>query len=226
MPTITYSKSGTKATSQVKLDPLLFGVKDINTRLLAQAYDAYLANGRINLAKTKTRGLISGGGKKPHPQKGTGRARSGSTRNPLWRSGGTIFGPTGIENYSHKMNVKAKRVAVIHALSALNARNTSAIKIIEELTLKTAKTKELESLLAKLGAMDGFTLIVCDTLSDNLKLASRNLSNVTVCAATYLNVVKLLDADTLLISKPALQEITSWLKPVSVKKSTKLEAKL
>ncbi len=224
MSTLTYSKSGAKASTQVKLNPSLFGVKDINTRLLAQVYVAYLANGRTNLAKTKTRGLISGGGRKPHPQKGTGRARSGSSRNPLWRGGGTVFGPTGLENYSHKTNVKSKRVAVIHALSALNARNGNTIKIIEELSIKTSKTKELKSLLTKLDAMDGYTLIVCDNLSDNLKLASRNLSNVNVCAATYLNVAKLLDSDTLVITKSALQKITFWLMPKSAKEPLKAEA--
>src|SRR6267378_3250149 len=102
----TYTKSGNKATTAAKLDKDVFGVVPTNHELLKQAYVAYLANIRENLAVTKTRGLVSGGGKKPWKQKGTGRARFGSTRNPIWRGGGIVFGPTGNENYSKSLNIK------------------------------------------------------------------------------------------------------------------------
>src|SRR5215813_5453673 len=113
----TFTKSGTKATSAAKLDKVVFGVVPENHELLKLAYTAYLANGRENLAVTKKRGEVSGGGKKPWKQKGTGRARFGSSRNPIWRGGGIVFGPTGEENYTKKMHTSAKRQALRQALS-------------------------------------------------------------------------------------------------------------
>jgi large subunit ribosomal protein L4 len=104
MAVATYTKSGTKATTAVTLDKKIFSVEIKNHELLKQAYLAYLANGRINSAKTKKRGEIRGGGAKPWRQKGTGRARFGSSRNPIWTGGGVAFGPTGQENYSIKLN--------------------------------------------------------------------------------------------------------------------------
>jgi len=112
-----FTKSGTKAAAAAKLDKAVFAIMPENHELLKLAYNAYLANGRDNLAQTKTRGLVSGGGKKPWKQKGTGRARFGSSRNPIWRGGGIAFGPTGEENYSIKVNVAAKRQALRQALS-------------------------------------------------------------------------------------------------------------
>ena len=201
MPTATFTKTGTKAQTPAKLDPLVFGVKDLNQRLLHQAYDAYLANGRLNLAQTKTRGLVQGGGRKPWRQKGTGRARVGSRRTPLWRGGGIIFGPTGTENYTRKLNQKSKRQAIIQTLSALNARG--GIIIIEDIELKAPKTADLSKLLTKIGAK-GNTVIIVDSLSEALKLSARNLPSVEPVQAGYLNTVRLMNADSLVISKPAL----------------------
>jgi large subunit ribosomal protein L4 len=98
MAVATYTKTGTKATTAAKLDAKVFGVDVQNHELLKAAYVTYQANGRENLAVTKTRGLVRGGGKKPWKQKGTGRARFGSSRVPIWRGGGITFGPTGNEN--------------------------------------------------------------------------------------------------------------------------------
>ena len=211
MATATFTKTGTKATTSVKLDQDIFGIKDINHDLLHQAYVSYLANGRLNLATTKTRGMVSGGGRKPWRQKGTGRARVGSSRTPVWRGGGIVFGPTGEENFSKKINIKAKRSAIRQALSAAN--NADEIRIIEELELKTPKTFELGKLLSKLD-IKGYILLVTDNVTDNLKLASRNMPNVKVIQSRYLNVARLLDADTVVITKKALAEIEEWLKPV------------
>src|SRR5580658_9500569 len=112
MSVATFTKTGTKATTPAKLDKAVFGVEVKHHELLKAAYVAYLANGRGNLAVTKTRGLVSGGGRKPWRQKGTGRARFGSSRNPIWRGGGIAFGPTGQENYTKNLNIKAKRLAL------------------------------------------------------------------------------------------------------------------
>src|ERR1700761_3330085 len=131
MAVATYTKTGTKATTPAKLDKAVFGVEAKNHDLLKQAYTSYLANGRENLAVTKTRGLVRGGGKKPWKQKGTGRARFGSSRGPIWRGGGITFGPTGQENYSKQMNTKAKRQAIRQALS--DAATTNKIVVIEDI---------------------------------------------------------------------------------------------
>src|SRR5579862_9595084 len=129
MPVATYTKSGAKATTAAKLDKAVFEVEVKNHQLLKDAYLAYLASGRMNLAVTKKRGEVRGGGAKPWRQKGTGRARFGSSRNPIWRGGGVAFGPTGNENYSHKLNQKTKHAALRQALSL--AANEKRIKIIE-----------------------------------------------------------------------------------------------
>src|SRR5580658_2933500 len=113
----TYSASGVKASASTTLAKDIFAIDIKNHELVRAAYEAYLANGRANLAITKTRGLIRGGGRKPWRQKGTGRARFGSSRNPIWRGGGIVFGPTGEENYKRNLNVKAKRLAIRQSLS-------------------------------------------------------------------------------------------------------------
>src|SRR5262245_30665646 len=105
MSVATYTKTGNKATTAAKLDKGVFAVEIKNHDLLKQAYLAYLANGRVNLAVVKKRGEVRGGGRKPWRQKGTGRARFGSSRNPIWRGGGITFGPTGNENYTINLNV-------------------------------------------------------------------------------------------------------------------------
>ncbi len=208
MPTLTYTKTGTKSTKNVILNKDIFNIKDINQSLLHQAYDAYLANGRSNLANTKTRGLVRGGGKKPWKQKGTGRARVGSRRSPIWRGGGIIFGPTGNENYTKKINIKSKRKAICQALSTINQENR--IRIIEELSIKSSKTSEFMKLINKLDC-SGYVLVVTDNISQEMNLASRNIPNVKLIQANYLNVARILDADNLVISKPALEIINQWL---------------
>src|SRR6266446_341125 len=116
MAVATYTKSGTKATDPAKLDKAIFGLEVKNQQLLKDAYLSHLANGRTNNAVAKRRGEVRGGGRKPWRQKGTGNARFGSSRNPIWRGGGVAFGPTGLENYTRKLNIGAKRTALRQAL--------------------------------------------------------------------------------------------------------------
>jgi large subunit ribosomal protein L4 len=208
MAIATYTKTGTKATTPAKLDKAVFGVEAKNHELLKQAYTNYLANGRENLAVTKTRGLVRGGGKKPWKQKGTGRARFGSSRVPIWRGGGITFGPTGQENYSKQMNVKAKRQAIRQALSTASAADK--IIVIEDIVSKDGKTAELAKLLAKIGANRN-TLIIIDQKTPELERASRNLSDVKVVSAKYVNVYDVLNADRIVFSQPALAVTTEWL---------------
>jgi large subunit ribosomal protein L4 len=204
----TYTKSGTKAATAAKLDASVFGVLPENHELLKLAYTAYLANGRGNLAVTKTRGLVRGGGKKPWRQKGTGRARFGSTRNPIWRGGGIAFGPTGEENYTKKMHVGAKRQAIRQALSI--AADEGRIKVVEAIETKDGKVKPVIELLNKIEAK-GNVLLVVDLKDDMLERATRNLQNLKTVHASYLNVYDLINADAVVVSKKSLEIINEWL---------------
>jgi large subunit ribosomal protein L4 len=208
MAVATYTAAGVKATTPAKLDKAVFEVDIKNHELLKLAYNAYLANSRPNLAVTKTRGLVRGGGKKPWKQKGTGRARFGSSRNPIWRSGGIVFGPTGLENFTKSLNVKAKRTAIRQALSLASTANK--ITVIEDIVSKDGKTAELAKLLGKIKA-ERNTLLVVEKKTPELTRAAQNLANVDVVSAHYLSVFALLNADCIVFSKSALAATTQWL---------------
>lgn len=217
----TYTKAGNKSTAPVKLDKSIFSLKVDNHDLLKQAYVAYLANARVNLAQTRKRGEVSGGGKKPWRQKGTGRARFGSSRNPLWRGGGIAFGPTGQENYSHKLNVKSKRQALRQALSLAN--EADQLIIIESFDAKDGKVNSTLNLTDKL-SLSGSTLIVVDKINDLIDRATRNLSGIKAVTASYLNVYDILNADNIIITQTALDAINEWLKttrPAKLKEAVK-----
>lgn len=207
----TFTSNGSKASTPAKLDAKVFGVKTDNHELLKLAYEAYLANGRENLAVTKTRGLVSGGGRKPWKQKGTGRARFGSSRNPIWRGGGIVFGPTGEENYTKKIPVASKRLAIRQALSLKAA--AGAISVIDKLASKEGKTAELAAMLTKLGATRRVLAVVTDKTPELIR-ASRNLAQVKLASATYLNVYDILNADTILLTADAQKAVEAWLAPV------------
>jgi large subunit ribosomal protein L4 len=211
----TYTKSGSKSSSQTTLDASVFGTKVTNHDLLKQAYTAYQANGRENLAKTLRRGEVRGGGKKPWKQKGTGRARFGSIRVPIWRGGGITFGPLGEENYSKKLPTGMKRLAIRQALS-LKA-TAKAISVVESFEVKDGKTASAAKLLKKLSASRNI-LIAVSSKDKQTERAVRNLENVKLVQATYLNVYDIMNADTIIIEKAALETISSWL-------SNKKEAK-
>jgi large subunit ribosomal protein L4 len=211
----TYTKSGAKATTAAKLDASVFGVEITSHELLKQAYDAYLANGRESLAVVKTRGLVRGGGKKPWRQKGTGRARFGSSRNPIWRGGGIVFGPTGEENYTKQINIKAKRLALRQALT-LAAQNGKVI-VVEDITSESAKTAVLSAALAKIGAT-GRVLVAVENVGEELARASRNLPDVTFVQPAYLNVFDVMNADKVVLSNVALETVTTRLSGASVDK--------
>jgi large subunit ribosomal protein L4 len=208
MAVATYTKSGTKATTAAKLDKNVFGVEAKNHELLKSAYTAYLANGRENLAVVKTRGLVRGGGKKPWKQKGTGRARFGSSRNPIWRGGGIVFGPTGEENYSKDLNTKAKRLAIRQALSLKAAENK--VSVIEDLVSREGKTAELSKLLAKIGATRNVLLVV-DNKTPELVRSSSNLQDVVLTSGQYVNVYDVLNADVIVFTNAALTQTTERL---------------
>lgn len=207
MAVSTFTKTGNKATTNAKLDKSVFGVVPENHELLKQAYVAYLANGRGNDAVTKTRGEIRGGGRKPWKQKGTGRARFGSSRNPIWRGGGITFGPTGEENYTHKLPTVLKRKAIRQALSV--AADTNKVIVVESLDLK-GKTTEAVKMFTKIGAAKNTLVIVADKTNEVVR-ATNNLSDIKLVQAMYLNVFDVLNADSIIITNDALAAVSEWL---------------
>lgn len=216
MSVATFTKSGTKATTPAKLDKAVFGVKTTSHELLKEAYIAYLANGRQNSAQAKTRGEIRGGGRKPWKQKGTGRARFGSSRNPIWRGGGIVFGPTGNENYTHNLPVASKRLALRQALSMASAENR--VSVIETFECKEGKVAQTRKLLDKIGAK-GSVLLVVSVKDDLVSRATNNLPEVKAVQANYLTVYDLLNADAVVMSKKSLDAVTTWLAPAKTKKT-------
>lgn len=208
MTVATYTKAGAKATTPAKLDKAVFGLDVKDHQLLKEAYLAYLANGRSNSAVTKKRGQVSGGGRKPWRQKGTGNARFGSSRNPIWRGGGVAFGPTGNENYKRKLNTTSKRQADRQALSL--AAKEDRVVVIESFAIADAKTKSAAKLLNKLGAK-GKTMVVVADKETKIVRATRNLGDVSLVRANYLNVYDISNANLLIFDNAALEAVTGWL---------------
>ena len=195
-----------EATTRTTLPKTVFAVEVPNHELLKVAYDAYLANGRLASATTKTRGDVRGGGKKPWKQKGTGRARFGSIRNPIWRGGGIVFGPQGNENYTKKLSKTAKRVAVRQALTLANQAKKVSVK---DLTT-TGKTAEVAKFLAD-NKLERNVLLVVDAKTPEMERATRNHPRVKLVRATYLNVYDVLNADAIVFSKAAVAATEAWL---------------
>lgn len=185
----------------------VFGLTVENHELLKTAYDAYLANSRSSHAKTLKRGEVRGGGKKPWKQKGTGRARFGSTRNPIWRHGGVAFGRTGEENFTKKISKSAKKIAVRQALSLKNADNAIIVKSIAT----TGKTKEVAKLLKDLNLDDKRVLMVVSEKAPEVLRVTNNIANLKLVRATYLNVFDILNADAIIFSETALKATENWL---------------
>ena len=215
---LTYTGTGAKAATAAKLDARVFDVIPENHTLLKEAYVAYLANGRLSLAVTKNRSDVSGGGRKPWRQKGTGRARIGSSRAPHWRGGGVVFGPTGNENYTKHINLKAKRLAVRQALSI--AASEKRVVVLEDIAVKDAKTAPLVNLLNKVGATRR-ALLVVEHKTDELMRASRNLQDVTLVQANYLNVYDIVNADMILFTPVSLEQAVARLSAEAAAKEGK-----
>lgn len=200
------SKTTTKPAATT-LPKDVFNVEVANHDLVKRAYEAYLANGRTNLAQVKTRGLVSGGGKKPWRQKGTGRARVGSSRNPIWRGGGIVFGPTGNENYTKSLSTAQKRQAVRQALTLANQAKKV---VIAEFKPTEGKTKATIDFLTK-NKLERKVLVVVDVKDELVDRSTRNVPNVKAVQATYLNVYDIVNADHIVITKKSVDLIKEWL---------------
>ncbi len=201
MSNVTVYNMEGNAVGELELSDAIFGV-EINEHLVHMAVVQQLANDRQGTQKAKTRGEVSGGGRKPWRQKGTGHARQGSTRAPQWKGGGVVFAPTPRE-YSFKLNKKEKRAAL---KSALTSRvNEKKFFVIDELTMDAPKTKVFDAVLKALNLNKA--LVVLDEIDDNVILSARNIPDVKTAQVNSINVFDILKYDSMLITKSAVEAI-------------------
>ena len=199
--TTLYDRTGA-AVGSVELDDELFAAP-VSVALLHQVVTAQLAARRTGTHDTLTRGGVRGGGKKPYRQKGTGRARQGTPTAPHYRGGGTVFGPHP-RSYEQRLPRKMKRAALRGALTA--KLGDEAIRVVDAFGLEAIKTSEFAGILGALKA-NGRVLVVAPAVDEKLRLSARNLSTVAVILADSLNVVDVVNADTLVIEQPALARL-------------------
>jgi large subunit ribosomal protein L4 len=203
MPTTTlYSRTG-EEIGEVELSEELFSAP-INVAVLHQVVTAQMAGRHLGTHDTKRRGEVSGGGKKPYRQKGTGRARQGSIRSPQFEGGGVVFGPHP-RSYVQRLPRQMKRLALCGALTS--KLDDDAVRIIDEFGLEGPKTRDMVAIIEALGRSGGRVLIVAPGTDDTLLLSARNLPRVEVIRADSLNVIAVLNADTVLIEQSALSRM-------------------
>lgn len=203
MPVTTVNGSG----GSVALADAVFD-RPFNEGLVHQMVVAYLANARQADAKQKTRSEVRGGGRKPWKQKGSGRARAGSIRSPLWRGGGKVF-PAGGENYTQKLNKKMYRAGMRGIFSEL--RRLGRLQLVDGFELASPKTRELVGRLEQLQIPTGHLLLVVDEMTIELALASRNLVGVEACEVQDLNPLALVWADRVVMTPAAARVVEEWL---------------
>lgn len=207
MPTVaTYNQSGVKV-GEIQLNDAVFGV-EVNEAVMHQAVVRQLSNERLGTHATKTRGMVRGGGRKPWKQKGTGRARAGSSRSPIWRGGGIVFGVTP-RSYGFKMNKKERVLALKSALTHKLA--DKELVVVDNINLDSLKTKEIKNIMNTL-KLDGKTLFVTLEDNENLYMATRNLGYAYAINADEINVYDLVNADKLVIDEAAVKKIEEVLK--------------
>jgi len=203
MPEADIKDKNNTVVGKIALSDDLFGIS-AKQGVLHEAVVNFLANQRQGTHATKTKGLISGGGKKPWKQKGTGRARSGSTRSPLWRGGGTIFGPQP-RDYSYKLPKKVKRLALMNAFH--EKLSSGEIVFLDGLSLEKPRTKDIISLLKSFDLQNKTVLIILPEKDDAVVLSARNIPGVDVVRAADVNVYDVLAHATLLMTKDAAQKL-------------------
>lgn len=200
-----YNLSG-EEVKETELLSSIFGAEE-NPTLLAQAVRVQLANGRQPIAHTKTRGEVSGGGRKPHKQKGTGRARAGSTRSPLWIGGGVTFGPRNVQNFKLRINQKMRQAALRMALS--QKVSTNRLLILEDLELPKVSTKGAVEVLGKLPIEEGSILLVLPEMNANVELSVANLPYLKVIKAGNINLLDIMKFDYILTTLKGLEKMSA-----------------
>ena len=199
------TSSGGKADNNITVSDEAFA-REYNEPLIHQVVTAYLAAGRSGTSAQKTRSQVRGGGRKPYAQKGTGQARAGTIRSPLWRGGGKIFAAV-TQDYSQKVNKKMYRAALSSIVSELVRQGR--LIVVEDLSLSAPKTKELVAKLALMGLVDA--LLVTEQADTNLTLASRNIHRVNACAVSEINPVSLIKQEKILITPGAVKKLQEML---------------
>jgi large subunit ribosomal protein L4 len=207
MPTIPVKDRKNKAVGEVEVAPAVFD-RNVKRSLLHEAVVHYQAGLRQGTHKTKGRAEVSGGGRKPWRQKGTGRARVGSTRNPIWRGGGTVFGPTP-RDYSYRLGRQKQRHALQMALTMKHREGQ--IVVVDDLSIEAPKTKQVADMLAGL-RLEGRVLIYDVEANEGLARAARNIPGVTVAQGFGLSVYSLLLHDWLLTTKAGIEKISEALR--------------
>lgn len=204
MPKIdVYNQKGEKVAN-LKLNPAIFAVKE-RPDIVHQAVLYQLALKRAPIANTKTRSEVRGGGRKPWRQKGTGRARAGSIRSPLWKGGGVVFGPTSERNFKKKMPKKMKRLAIFSVLS--NKVKSNKLLLLDKIEFKEIKTKLAEEMLSKLPIKEGTILFVLSKMEPKFLLSANNLPYLKVISVSNLNVIDLLKYDFLIFTVDAIKKL-------------------
>ena len=204
MPKVAvYDITGKQTGEEIELMDYVFGV-EFNEAVVHQAVVMQQANERQGTHATKTRGMVRGGGRKPWKQKGTGRARAGSVRSPLWIGGGTVFGPAP-RSHAKDMPRKARRLAIRCALSAKVAEG--ALVVVDNLTFDAPKTKDAVAMLTGFEAADKKALIITDGENENVEKSSRNIEKVKALSNDCLNVYDILNAEKVLLAKDAVARI-------------------
>jgi len=202
----TYNSDG-KETAKTQMPKEIFG-RDVNVDLIRQVVYGILSNKRQNIAHTKDRSEVSGGGRKPWRQKGTGRARHGSNRSPLWRHGGVTFGPRNDKNYKKNLSIKTKKAALFAALSGKLKDNE--VIVLDKLEVKDGKTKEASkaiNTILKAAKKTGSSLIVMPSNDKSIKLAFRNIKKTDVIAAKDLNAADVVKYTNLIFLKESVKEL-------------------
>jgi large subunit ribosomal protein L4 len=209
-PKVPVRNTDNETVREIQLSPVVFAGR-VNGHLVYEAVRQYRAGARRGTHKTKTRAQVAGSGRKPWRQKGTGRARVGEARTPLWRHGGTVFGPQP-RDYSYSMPKKARAAALRAALT--QRLQEGALRVVEGFPMETPKTKTLRGLLQNLGVA-GKAVIVDHEPADALVLSGRNLPGVQVIADTHLTAYDALDCVHLLLSQEAVEKLEERLTPES-----------
>ena len=195
-----YSVAGEELSS-VSLKAEVFGIEE-NKQVMHDAVVVYQANMRQDTAKTKKRDEVSGGGKKPWRQKGTGRARAGSSRSPIWVGGGTVFGPTGVQNHKLAQNRKEHKLALKSAYSVLVKNN--GLVLVDSFKFEEIKTKNVVNMLKAL-KVEGKTLIVLKDIDEKVILSAQNIANVVVTSVTNVSVYDLMYFDHVIMDKDSVK---------------------
>jgi len=203
MTTSIYNQQGEKIGER-ELNPKIFGVK-IKKEIVQQIVKAMLANKRAPWAHAKTKAEVRGGGRKPWKQKGTGRARAGSIRSPIWRGGGVIFGPNKERNYSQKINKKVKQKVILMCLSDKVKNNL--LVVVDKLELSEIKTKKMIKIFNSLPVKNNKTLVALDKKDEIIIKSGRNIPAINFIAIDSLNILDILKNKYLLITQDGVDKL-------------------